>query len=71
MSAYFRRKKMNNSSSVADYKDVNTLKNYISETAKIVPARITGIDARHQRLMSLAIKHARFIALLPYCDGHR
>lgn len=71
MSAYFRRKKMNNSAFEADYKDVNALKNYISETAKIVPARITGIDARNQRLMSLAIKHARFIALLPYCDSHR
>lgn len=75
MSAYFRRKKMNRFSSDAgseiDYKDVNTMKNYISETGKIVPARITGIDSRNQRLMSKAIKHARFIALLPYCDSHR
>lgn len=71
MSAYYRRKKMKHSSSEVDYKDVNALKNYISETAKIVPARITGVDARTQRLMSLAIKHARFLALLPYCDGHR
>ena len=75
MSAYFRRKKMNRFSSESgseiDYKDVNTMKNYISETGKIVPARITGIDARNQRLMSTAIKHARFIALLPYCDSHR
>lgn len=75
MSAYFRRKKMNRFSSDAgseiDYKDVNTMKNYISETGKIVPARITGIDARNQRLMSTAIKHARFVALLPYCDSHR
>ncbi len=75
MSAYFRRKKMNRFSSDAgseiDYKDVNTMKNYISETGKIVPARITGIDARNQRLMCTAIKHARFLALLPYCDSHR
>lgn len=75
MSAYFRRKKMNRFSSDAgseiDYKDVNTLKNYISEAGKIVPSRITGIDARNQRLMTKAIKHARFIALLPYCDSHR
>lgn len=74
MSAYFRRKKMNRFSSDAgseiDYKDVNTLKNYISETGKIVPARITGLDARNQRLMSKAIKHARLIALLPFCDSH-
>jgi small subunit ribosomal protein S18 len=75
MSAYFRRKKMNRFSSESgceiDYKDVNTMKNYISETGKIVPSRITGIDARNQRLMTRAIKHARFIALLPYCDSHR
>lgn len=75
MSTYSRRKKMNRFASDAgaevDYKDVNTLKNYISETGKIVPSRITGIDARNQRLMSLAIKYARFLALLPYCDSHR
>jgi small subunit ribosomal protein S18 len=75
MSTYSRRKKMNRFTSDAgvevDYKDVNTLKNYISETGKIVPSRITGIDARNQRLMSLAIKYARFLALLPYCDSHR
>lgn len=75
MSAYYRRKKMNRFSSDAsvgvDYKDVLKLKNYISETGKIVPSRITGIDARTQRLISLAIKHARFLGLLPYCDSHR
>jgi small subunit ribosomal protein S18 len=75
MSTYFRRKKMNRFSSESgseiDYKDVATLKNYISETGKIVPSRITGIDARNQRLMSKAIKYARFIGLLPYCDSHR
>ncbi len=75
MSTYFRRKKMNRFSSdvgcEVDYKDVYTLKNYISETGKIVPARITGLDAHNQRLMSLAIKYARFLGLLPYCDSHR
>lgn len=75
MSSYFRRKKMNRFSAEAgsepDYKDVNALKNYITETGKIVPSRITGIDAGNQRLLAKAIKLSRFIALLPYCDSHR
>lgn len=53
-----------------DYKDINTLKAYISETAKIVPSRITGTKSRYQRILALAIKRARFLALLPYTDRH-
>lgn len=53
-----------------DYKDLATLKNYITETGKIVPSRITGTKARYQRQLSTAIKRARFIALLPYSDAH-
>lgn len=53
-----------------DYKDLATLKNYISETSKIVPSRITGTKAKYQRMLSLAIKRARFLALLPYTDRH-
>src|SRR5512143_1118861 len=53
-----------------DYKDINVLKNYISETGKIVPSRITGTKARYQRQLATAIKRARFLALLPYCDRH-
>ena len=49
-----------------DYKDVATLKKYISERGKILPRRITGNCARHQRALTLAIKRARHIALLPY-----
>lgn len=75
MSVYFRRKKMNRFGSETgveiDYKDVNTLKNYISETGKIVPSRITGIQTRFQRQLAKAIKHARFLGLLPYCDSHK
>ena len=75
MSVYFRRKKMNqfnaDNCNEIDYKDVNTLKNYISETGKIVPCRITGVQARFQRQIAKAIKHARFLGLMPYCDGHR
>lgn len=74
MSAYFRRKKMSRQNAEGgnemDYKDPS-LKNYISETGKIVPCRITGVQARVQRQISKAIKHARFLGLLPYCDSHK
>ena len=53
-----------------DYKDLVTLKNYVSETGKIVPSRITGTRAIYQRQLATAIKRARFLALLPYCDRH-
>lgn len=53
-----------------DYKDLNTLRNYITESGKIVPSRITGTKARYQRQLASAIKLARFLALLPYCDQH-
>ena len=53
-----------------DYKDLNTLKAYITETGKIVPSRITGTKARYQRQLATAIKRARFLALLPYSDSH-
>lgn len=53
-----------------DYKDISLLKNFVSETGKIVPSRITGTRSRYQRMLSKAIKYARFAALLPYCDQH-
>ncbi|MFU8797732.1 MAG: 30S ribosomal protein S18 [Gammaproteobacteria bacterium] len=53
-----------------DYKDTNLLKRYITETGKIIPSRITGTTARFQRQLALAIKRARFLALIPYCDQH-
>lgn len=73
MSVYFRRKKVSRleDSSELDYKDINQLKNYISETGKIVPSRITGVQTRFQRQLAKSIKHARFLGLLPYCDSHR
>ena len=49
-----------------DYKDVARLRRYLSERAKIVPRRVTGTCARHQRELTVAIKRARHIALLPY-----
>ena len=53
-----------------DYKDLETLKGYITETGKIMPSRNTGTKARYQRLLAAAIKRARFLALLPYTDQH-
>ena len=53
-----------------DYKDLELLKQYISETGKIVPSRITGTSARYQRQLALAVKRARYLALLPYTDAH-
>ncbi len=49
-----------------DYKDVNLLKRYVSERGKILPRRITGNCAKHQRALTLAVKRARHIALMPY-----
>lgn len=54
-----------------DYKDINTLKNYVTESGKIVPSRITGTKAKYQRQLGTAIKRARYLALLPYCDRHK
>ena len=53
-----------------DYKDVDLLKDFVSETGKIVPSRITGTKAKYQRQLATAVKRARFLALLPYSDNH-
>jgi small subunit ribosomal protein S18 len=74
MSRFFRRKKYCRFTvegiKEIDYKDIAILKNYITETGKIVPSRITGTRARYQRQLARAIKRARYLALLPYCDSH-
>ncbi len=54
-----------------DYKDLDMLKQYVSETGKIVPSRITGTKAKYQRQLATAVKRARFLALLPYTDSHK
>lgn len=69
--AYSRRKGSVNLGEQVDYKSVDLLKKYITETGKIVPSRITGTPAPVQRALALAVKRARFLALLPYCDSHR
>ena len=53
-----------------DYKDVDTLRDFITETGKVIPARLTGTKANYQRQLDTAIKRARFLALLPYTDNH-
>jgi len=53
-----------------DYKDVGLLKDFINENGKLIPARITGTKARFQRQLSVAVKRARFLALLHYTDLH-
>ena len=51
---------------VIDYKDVNKLKRYVSERGKILPRRITGNCAKHQRALTVAVKRARHVAIMPY-----
>jgi small subunit ribosomal protein S18 len=53
-----------------DYKDVDTLKDFVQENGKIMPARLTGTKAHFQRQVDTAIKRARYLALLPYTDLH-
>jgi small subunit ribosomal protein S18 len=54
-----------------DYKDIDTLRDFISENGTIIPARLTGTRAIFQRQLNTAIKRARFLAMLPYSDQHR
>ncbi|EPE37989.1 30S ribosomal protein S18 [Candidatus Photodesmus katoptron] len=74
MARFFRRRKFCRFTAEGiqdiDYKDIVTLKNYITETGKIVPSRITGTSSRYQRQLARAIKRARYLALLPYTDKH-
>ena len=53
-----------------DYKDIDTLRDFISDNGKIIPARLTGTKAHYQRQLDTAIKRARFLALLLYTDNH-
>ena len=75
MARFFRRRKFCKFTAEGvtetDYKDIDTLKQYVSETGKIVPSRITGTKARYQRQLSTAVKRARFLSLLPFSDAHR
>ncbi len=75
MSRFYRRRKFCRFTAEGvteiDYKDIEVLKQYVSETGKIVPSRITGTKAKYQRQLAKAIKRARYLSLLPYTDGHK
>ena len=75
MASYFRRRKFCRFTAEGvveiDYKDIATLKNYITESGKIVPSRITGTRAKYQRQLARCIKRARYLSLLPYTDRHQ
>jgi small subunit ribosomal protein S18 len=74
MARFFRRRKYCRFTAEGiteiDYKDLAMLKNYVTETGKIVPSRITGTKSHYQRQLATAVKRARFLALLPYTDRH-
>ena len=75
MARFFRRRKFCKFTAEGvkeiDYKDIDTLKQYVTESGKIVPSRITGTKAKYQRQLATAIKRARYLALLPYSDAHQ
>jgi small subunit ribosomal protein S18 len=74
MSRFFRRKKFCKFTAEGitsvDYKDLSLLRQFVGETGKIVPSRITGTKAKYQRQLAKAVKVARFLALIPYTDNH-
>ena len=74
MSKFFRRRtfcKFNAEGATSiDYKDLNNLRQYVSENGKIVPSRITGTKAKYQRMLQAAIKRTHYLALIPYTDNH-
>lgn len=73
MSYHYRRKKYCKFTAEGiervDYKDLETLQGFLTETGKIVPARVTGTKTRYQRQLAQAVKNARYLALLPYTDS--
>jgi len=74
MARYFKRKRYCRFTAEGideiDYKDLSILKNYVSESGKIIPSRISGTKTRYQRQLSTAIKRSRYLALIPYSDAH-
>jgi small subunit ribosomal protein S18 len=74
MSRFFKRKKFCRFTAEKveeiDYKDLAVLKQYVTETGRIMPSRNTGTKARYQRQLTRAIKFARYLALMPYSDSH-
>ena len=62
---------MNKDKNIIDYKNLGYIKKYISEAWKLIPSRVSGLTASEQRKMNNAVKTARFLALIPYCDNHK
>ncbi len=75
MARFYRRRKFcrftAENTTYIDYKDLETLKQYVTENGKIVPSRITGTKARYQSQLALAIKQDRYLALITYTDNHQ
>lgn len=67
----FKKKKKQFKGLRIDYKNVKTLSHFLTERFKIIPARISGLDAKTQREVKVAIKRARQLALVPYCTNHK
>lgn len=65
-----RNDRLNKDGIEVDYKQLDTLKNYLTEAGKIVPSRVTGTTVYNQRRIARAVKQARFLALIPYTDKH-
>jgi small subunit ribosomal protein S18 len=75
MARQMRRKKnysfgAEGEASSIDYKNIELLGEFVTETGKIIPSRITGTKAKDQRKITNAVKRARYIALMPFCDAH-
>ena len=62
---------MDKNKNIIDYKNLGYIKKYISEAGKLIPCRDSGLNASEQRKMNKAVKIARFLALIPYCDNHK
>ena len=62
---------MNKDKNIIYYKNLGYIKKYISEAGKLIPSRVSGLTASEQRKMNKAVKTARFLALIPYCDNHK
>lgn len=65
-----KKDRLNQEGIEIDYKQIDLLKNYLTEAGKIVPSRVTGTSVQNQRKIAKAIKQARFLALIPYTDKH-